>query len=295
MSNAMASLLVLLPLMALVLMLPILMGVYVYRDAKARRMDAVLWTLVAVLVPSFIGLIIYLVIRGNHTNLNCPNCNQPVSADYALCPHCGARMKTACPACGTPAESGWKLCPKCGTELPETQDAIYPPAAPQRDRKLMRIIVAAVLIPIILFIVGVAALGLSSYGHSSAGSMRYSSMHWLEDASQAVANWAAACDEQGKGVYVLQRKAQTGDVYTAYVYMNEYKGDGSGKGFVGKAEVVQQDHVVEWRFTTTSARGFYVQDKLPDYELSEVETRGYGVEGIRIFVDGVEVEAVVTE
>jgi len=36
-----------------------LVGVYVCRDAKARGMDAVLWTLAAILVPDFVGLIFY--------------------------------------------------------------------------------------------------------------------------------------------------------------------------------------------------------------------------------------------
>ena len=44
--------LLLLPLiLVFVVLIPILVGVYVYRDAKARRMDAVLWTIIAVIAP----------------------------------------------------------------------------------------------------------------------------------------------------------------------------------------------------------------------------------------------------
>lgn len=47
--------------------LPILIGVCVYRDAS-KRVDCspLLWALVAALVPSFIGLVIYLIIRRDY-------------------------------------------------------------------------------------------------------------------------------------------------------------------------------------------------------------------------------------
>ena len=47
--------------------LPILAGVLVYRDAN-KRVDCSpwLWALVAALVPSFIGVIVYLIIRRDY-------------------------------------------------------------------------------------------------------------------------------------------------------------------------------------------------------------------------------------
>jgi len=38
-------------------------GRFVYSDANARRMDPIVWTLVAVFVPYFIGFVAYLVVR----------------------------------------------------------------------------------------------------------------------------------------------------------------------------------------------------------------------------------------
>jgi len=89
--------LVLLITLLLSIGLPIFCGVFVYSDARKRNMDAVLWTLLAVLT-SGIGLIIYLVVR-----------NKPASA--------------ACPACAQPVEPGWQLCPRCGSQLPEASPA----------------------------------------------------------------------------------------------------------------------------------------------------------------------------
>lgn len=51
-------------LMIIVALLPLLIGVYVYRDAKRRGMNAALWTLIAILAPSLIGFIIYSACAG---------------------------------------------------------------------------------------------------------------------------------------------------------------------------------------------------------------------------------------
>ena len=51
------------------LTVPILIGVYVYRDARRRGMNAVLWTLIAVAAPALIGFIIYLLVRGKEVNM----------------------------------------------------------------------------------------------------------------------------------------------------------------------------------------------------------------------------------
>ena len=54
------------------LTIPIMIGVYVYRDAKRRGMNAMAWTLIAVVAPALIGFIIYLLVRGNSPDLQCP-------------------------------------------------------------------------------------------------------------------------------------------------------------------------------------------------------------------------------
>lgn len=47
--------------------IPILIGVFVYRDASKREDCAAwLWALVAALAPSFVGVIIYLIIRNDY-------------------------------------------------------------------------------------------------------------------------------------------------------------------------------------------------------------------------------------
>ncbi len=65
-----------------VVLIPILVGVYVYRDAKARRMDAVLWTIIAVIAPGLIGFIVYLIVRNGILVSPCPQCGAEVTEQY---------------------------------------------------------------------------------------------------------------------------------------------------------------------------------------------------------------------
>ena len=86
----------------------IIVCIWVYRDANSRGMDGVLW-LIVVLVGSFIGLLIYLIIREEHV----PYAHQSP-------PQYTPRTSTGvsrCPGCGSPVDAGWKMCPYCGRTL----------------------------------------------------------------------------------------------------------------------------------------------------------------------------------
>lgn len=150
---------------ACVFAIPILLAIYVYKDAKMRNMDAVLWTIVVLIVPGFIGLIIYLIVRSSSTNISCPKCQRPVSHEYTHCPYCGEPLKRYCPSCNSPVENEWKTCPKCGSELPEEQyHTNVRPLQPNRDKTLLWIIVAVVAIPVILFIISIIFFGVFRSG-----------------------------------------------------------------------------------------------------------------------------------
>ncbi len=102
---------VLMVYLAILIVVPILVGVYVFQDARRRGMNAALWTLIAVLVPILVGFIIYLLVRGSYPDLKCPQCGTPVRETYVSCPQCGARLKASCPNCSAPVEPDWKVCP----------------------------------------------------------------------------------------------------------------------------------------------------------------------------------------
>ena len=140
---------------------PVLIGVYVYRDAKRRNMDAVLWTLIAVLVPSLIGFIIYLVVRSKYSAAQCPDCGAWVEQGFARCPNCGKSLKNLCPGCGKPVEHTWKVCPACGAQLPENMEPI---ARETTAGKLpVWLLVAVIALPLLLVLIMalVAFLGIA--------------------------------------------------------------------------------------------------------------------------------------
>lgn len=84
------------PNMLIVLMLfiaiPAMIGVYVYRDAARRNMNAAVWTAIALLAPFLAGFIVYLIVRGSYTNLKCPSCGFATKADWTVCPKCAVSL-----------------------------------------------------------------------------------------------------------------------------------------------------------------------------------------------------------
>lgn len=88
----------------------VFLGIWTYRDAKARGLNALLWTIVVLLVPSFIGLIVYLVAGRNQAAGLCPSCSKAVQANVAFCPHCGGAVNgEASPMKPLPKPARWPM------------------------------------------------------------------------------------------------------------------------------------------------------------------------------------------
>ena len=62
--GGMICLIVLIPVI-----ITVLIAVWVYKDATKRGMSGILWVIVVIFVPYFIGLIIYLIVRRSHPEL----------------------------------------------------------------------------------------------------------------------------------------------------------------------------------------------------------------------------------
>lgn len=166
-------------LIPLIFGIPILIGVYVYRDANKRGMNAVLWTLIALLTPSMLGLIIYLLVRSNYSDLTCPNCNSPVEESYVVCPSCRTKLRPTCEVCGTAVQTTWKVCPHCGTDLPEFDYNVATPVR-KKDNTLGKILIAILILPIAILIllslltIPFSANKMTDYGSSGVTSMTLS-------------------------------------------------------------------------------------------------------------------------
>ncbi len=187
---------------ALFLVLPILIGVYVYRDANSRGMNAALWTLIAALAPSGIGLIIYLVVRSDYNSFECPNCKAPILEEYSSCPKCGTSLNAKCTNCGKAIASGWQNCAHCGEPVPA--DAMIPTLPKRKDNGLGKILVAVILIPVL--IISTLVFGLASFrsGHpTSVGSVDGMRIEDFAE-NKVVSDWLKSCDASGTGIYVLE-------------------------------------------------------------------------------------------
>lgn len=69
------------------------LGIWTYRDAKNRGLDAGMWTAIVVLVPNLIGLIIYFLVGRNEEMVECNSCNRKVQKSSKYCMNCGNEMK----------------------------------------------------------------------------------------------------------------------------------------------------------------------------------------------------------
>ncbi len=191
------------------LTVPVLIGVYVYRDSRRRGMNAALWTLIAVVAPALIGFIIYLLIRENYPNLQCPQCDEPVTEQYAVCPHCGAKLRPVCPKCSFPVELDWKVCPKCAAPLDEV-DMHHTPPMRQRDRTLGKILIAIVAVPVALIVLAVFGLTVSQSMVAGSSTLRevtfdeYDQEQTSETVRNTVHNWLDSLEVRKDRAYVLQ-------------------------------------------------------------------------------------------
>lgn len=204
--------------LAILIVVPILVGVYVFRDASRRGMNAALWTLIAVLVPILVGFIIYLLVRGNYPDLKCPQCGTPVRESYVSCPQCGARLKASCPSCSAPVEPDWKVCPRCASPLSQDSSNIQTPVR-KKDRGLGVVLAVVILVPLALLLFSLfsfTALAPSS-GGGSVTTLFVDEYLSMTDNPEIKA-WLENCGDDDNTAYVLRHQISDTDLeYLIYM------------------------------------------------------------------------------
>lgn len=83
------------------LLVMILIGTWVYKDAKQRGLPAGMWTLLVVMSGNFIGLILYLLIGRKQEHIICNHCGAPTSNQGNFCPVCGEKVSVGTPVIKT--------------------------------------------------------------------------------------------------------------------------------------------------------------------------------------------------
>ncbi len=288
------SFIILIYLMIL-LVVPVLVGVYVYRDAKRCGMNAALWTLIAVLAPMLIGFIIYLIVRGGYSDLMCPRCGTAVTEQYVVCPKCGVRLRPTCPHCKMPVEPGWKVCPRCAAELSGSYEDIATPVQ-RKDRTLGKILLLVILIPVLLIlfaIVGGIAYGrLSSTETGSSSAMVcYQPEEYLKEQAasehyEELKTWIDGCDETTGKAYVLQYQTEDGGEKVTE-YLVYWPGEEQNIGMdLGNTGMLQND-TLEVNYVWKPGEDY---TGLEGYRLCATRYRGNSYAGLSVTRNGGEMD-----
>ena len=101
----------------LILSTYILLIGYIAGDAKRRGMRPILWILLAIFMPSAIGIILYFILREPLLK-KCPKCGAGSNHGFTFCSVCGEALGKACPSCKSAVQPGWSHCAQCGASLP---------------------------------------------------------------------------------------------------------------------------------------------------------------------------------
>lgn len=101
----------------------LLVGLWLYRDARSRDFSWLMWTLAPVMLlffPNFTWVLAvfllvgaYLGTRPRGNLLPCPHCKKKVHNDLAFCPHCRKSVKRECLRCHRTVPWDATICPHC--------------------------------------------------------------------------------------------------------------------------------------------------------------------------------------
>lgn len=232
---------ILLIYLAIFIGIPVLIGVYVYRDAKDRGMNAALWTLIAMCAPALIGFIVYLIVRGSYSDMKCPQCKTAVTEHYISCPNCGTKLKATCSNCFTPVEAGWNVCPKCASTLQEHYDDVSAPIR-KKDKTLGKILLAVILIPVLLIVVMVLSLSTFSATSGGTGVTSLPIDEYLQEVNQPqIEEWLDNSGENYDHAYALRHESTSGEqvmvqylVYMPRLVENPQISIGTSSGLFGR-------------------------------------------------------------
>lgn len=144
-----------------IIFLPLFIGIYVYNDAKSRNMNALLWMLIAMLVPTYLGLLAYLIVRNDYENLHCSACNYPIKSNYTSCPNCGVSLKAQCEHCHRPVDPSWSVCPYCSERLNHMGSYRAPISQPKSS--FPYVLVTVIGLFLLLFIILAVVFTVSRY------------------------------------------------------------------------------------------------------------------------------------
>lgn len=70
----------------------VFLALWVYKDAEIHGENGTLWVLIILLVPKFLGILIYLFVGRGNREVKCQNCGEITSEEFGICGHCGEKL-----------------------------------------------------------------------------------------------------------------------------------------------------------------------------------------------------------
>ena len=206
--------------------LPLVLATYTFWDAGRRGMKRFLWAALVLLVPSFIGFVIFLLARGRAL-LRCAKCGTVVRADTATCPKCGAHLRPICETCGKTVSADFHVCPYCAAPLKNMTETVTP-AESVREKGLGKIIAAMVMIPLasVFLFAAVSIIGEAGNGSTNV-SFTETAFYLDQIQNTAIEEWIEDCDEEGKA-YILRYRDEDANGEKRFwylVYVPSWEGD----------------------------------------------------------------------
>ena len=254
--------------------------------------------------------------------MKCPNCGGSVMEQFAVCPMCGVKLKASCSNCGFPIEAGWMVCPKCAAHLPAYNEGFMTPVR-KKDTALGKVLLLVIIIPFMLLLL----LSIVSYSvfkgetnaneipfqaqsveisnaeaaeatsapatmlppsaapavEASIGSSRLTKEDYAEQPKTLA--WIEQCDEDTSKTYALRYQTENGaQKMTYYLIYRPLKNRNDGVSISPGSSGA-----------TVDANFYANPGGNADEKLTCVQYSSDQYAGLRVFVDGIEIDCPVTE
>ncbi len=70
----------------------VFISIWVYKDAKNRGLNAMMWALLVLFTGNLLGLLLYILVGQKHSQIICTNCSSLTTVKGDFCSHCGNRL-----------------------------------------------------------------------------------------------------------------------------------------------------------------------------------------------------------
>lgn len=273
---------------AMVVVITLMIGIFVYQDAKKKQMNTVMWTAIALLCPVLIGFVFYLLVRGSYSDMKCTQCGANVREEYVLCPRCGTKLKAICLTCSRPVEEDWKACPWCTSSLESAFTGIVKPLH-KKEKLLGRILIAVVLIPTLLLtaVIGYVQVMQKPSQNINSRGQTFVEAYFPMNPDRNILAWYEQASENPEKAYALKYKQMVEGMNQTRILVYIPK---MGAGHIVRTETEYDGFDATLKIICSSGRSGLAEI----FQEFIITDEFYFVDHLKIYCDGIELECEVT-